>query len=145
MREIKFRAWDKLTSDWVIRNGVQLSGDDDTFGCLWGDDLFSESSANDEMRFEYKPENVELMQYTGLKDKNGKEIYEKDCLGGVYEGLYIDYCDSCKQFQLFNCLEECMACIGDVHWFEVVGYEDFEIIGNRFENPELLSDILIDE
>lgn len=84
-----------------------------------------------------------LMQCTGLKDKNGKLIYEGDILGGTYGNLYVHYCDSCKQFQLKANDYGCIACEGDVHWYELVESEDeneLEVIGNIYENPELLED-----
>jgi uncharacterized phage protein (TIGR01671 family) len=68
MREIKFRAWDKMNKNmlwslWVNGNGtmrVSPTGNPDKFICLESSDRF------------------EVMQYTGLKDKNGKDIYEGD-------------------------------------------------------------------
>ena len=88
-------------------------------------------------------DNTVLMQCTGLKDKNGKLIYEGDILGGSYGNLYIHYCDECMQFQLKAKDYGCMACEGDVHWCEVVESEDeneLEVIGNIYENPERLED-----
>ena len=84
-----------------------------------------------------------VMQCTGLKDKNGKLIYEGDILGGTYGNLYVHYCDSCKQFELKANDYGCMACEGDVHWYEVVESEDeneLEVVGNIYENRELLED-----
>lgn len=81
-------------------------------------------------------------QYTGLTDKNGKEIYEGDILGGMFEGCYIGWCDTTKSFELFNCYEHyCMACDGDILWCELSDSDiDLEVIGNIHENPELLGD-----
>ena len=81
-------------------------------------------------------------QCTGLKDKNGKLIYEGDILGGIYHG-YIEYCDECKCFQLKVKDYGCLACEGDLHWYELVEAEEqneLEVIGNIYENPELLED-----
>ena len=83
-----------------------------------------------------------VMQCTGLKDKNGKLIYEGDILGGIYHG-YIAYCPECKCFQLFVKDYGCLACEGDLHWYELVEAEEqneLEVIGNIYENKELLND-----
>lgn len=80
-------------------------------------------------------------QCTGLKDKNGKLIYEGDILGGTYENLDIFYCPQCMQFELHCKGYGCMSCNGDVHWSEVVeDNNELEVIGNIYENKELLED-----
>lgn len=93
--------------------------------------------------FEYYVNNsdiIETMQCTRLKDKNGKLIYEGDILGGIYHG-YIEYCNECKCFQLKVKDYGCLACGGDLHWYELVEAEEqneLEVIGNIYENKELL-------
>lgn len=82
-----------------------------------------------------------VMQCTGLKTKYGRLIYEGDILGGIFEGCVVHWCNKCKQFELavkYRGQFECMACEGDVHWYEVVVDDELEVIGNIYENKELL-------
>ncbi|MES0444931.1 MAG: YopX family protein [Desulfobacterales bacterium] len=68
MREIKFRAWDKTGECMVPWNAMtQTAFNDNKMNLLY--DIMCGHRLN-----------VELMQYTGLKDKNGKEIYEGDII-----------------------------------------------------------------
>ena len=64
MREYKFRAWDKENESMIYPKGILFDGRVVNFGCGVLEAF----------------EGYEIMQYTGLKDKNGKEIYEGDKL-----------------------------------------------------------------
>ncbi|WP_130067774.1 YopX family protein [Bacillus albus] len=80
---------------------------------------------------EQRPFNV--MQYTGLKDKNGKEIYEGDILefsGNVVALGIVKYNENFATFQ---------ACNGNSGWlFGNESGTNIEILGNIYENPELV-------
>jgi uncharacterized phage protein (TIGR01671 family) len=73
-------------------------------------------------------EEFELMQFTGLLDKNGKEIYEGDILA-----LVNGYCDVVK-------FERSAWRWNDGHNILGVSWnlESFEVLGNIYENPELM-------
>jgi len=105
-REIKFRAWDdkegKMWNPVVGHDGVLMTG---TGLGTW---------------VTYPAYEDPLMQYTGLKDKNGKEIYEGDV---VYVAGYGDYNVEFPFIELYEAIFE-----GDIG----------EIKGNIYENPELL-------
>lgn len=135
MRELKFRAWNTVRNCWTSR--VELDGG-------WGKPMFIHGEIENDGG--YQTDNTIIEQYTGLKDKNGKEIYEGDILGGIYERGYIAYCDKCKQFQYIDADMGCMRCLGEVCWLDMVGSEregDLEVIGNIHENQDLLGDIIV--
>lgn len=72
-----------------------------------------------------------LMQYTGLKDKDGKEIYEEDIVKGIfYQGK--------PEISTVKWLEKGAAFIFFGYPMNVHGLHDVEVIGNIYENPELL-------
>lgn len=127
MRELKFRGWDKKRKRMFVATTINASG--------------SVSVFMDDGLYLLPAEQVELMQYTGLKDKNGKEIYVGDIVRAEDDAHYL---------------------VGVVEWNEDYGkYEviynqisgnsfDFEgdngysvansckVIGNIYEKPELL-------
>lgn len=106
MRCIKFRGWDNGDKVMVYN-------------------LNSLSLFDGELR----PNGYVLMQYTGLKDKNGKDIYDGDIF--VHE----KYINDPTQYTLMV-WKECTS-----EPFSIRHYDDPEyyvVIGNKYENPELL-------
>ena len=105
MREIKFRAW-----GWD--------------GAMSYDDL-----PGDALRWKYRDGQAvdAIMQYTGLKDKNGKEIYEGDIVSAGRQGV-------CPVEFAYGgwCLH------GSVSFVSLFSDVDIELLGNIYENPELL-------
>lgn len=121
MRELRFRAWNKYHKK--MYNVYELNFDNDIAGC---------QSMDHRSTHTFGFIDLELMQYTGLKDKNGVEIYEGDILdfdeiewGGELDPEIVPAIDklignwsmhgSCAD------ISECRA-----------------VIGNIYENPELL-------
>lgn len=121
MREIKFRAWESETELGKLGN----------------------MSYNQEFCFAMilHPDGIELMQYTGLKDKNGKEIYEGDILLGhpyCFNPVIVYWEQGQCGWEVKDCFDNVYSHFIDWSGEGDLGYQPFEIIGNIYENPELL-------
>ena len=126
MREIKFRAWDNKEKKMNYDVGI-YTGYNECIVVEWAD-------GKEYFELENQSE-LEIMQCTGLKDKNNKEIYEGDIvklkvnfgLGDTYINVLVVFENGGFKYK-----------IGDLS--EYIGSREFdvEVIGNKFENPELL-------
>lgn len=127
MREIKFRAWDKEHKRWTnysIADDLPRFYDKHT-GC-WKTDK--------------KGKRFILCQYTGLKDFNGKEIYEGDIVrefGNDYTPVFTKGIYMALNIEQFKYQEEHRQFSTQ---FNVVWKNGCEILGNIYENPELVTD-----
>lgn len=122
MREIKFRAWNKNLKKMYKIGQITLEKG------TWNYEPDNREYIG--MSIPYQPSFV-LMQYTGLKDKNGKEIYEGDIVtcGDKNIKYLIEWQDTGLKGRQWNN----SSYIGLKYW-----QKDLEVIGNEFDNPELL-------
>lgn len=131
MRTIKFRAWDKENKAMVELRTVE-SWSDGSYICRPKDAKLQPIVAYTEPS-EYTSI---IMQFTGLLDKNGKEIYEGDIvktwLNRVSENKYIHQVVFAK-----NGFKLQYPHIEDIYE-ELDCRDNIEVIGNLYENPELL-------
>ena len=134
MRDIKFRVFDEGKMEFV--------------DAMDWDNKYKVLTCNTEERkiFRFDPDTLKLMQYTGLKDKSGVEIYEGDILN--YTGTACPHCH-----RIADVMSNYHA---EIRWdseyahFEAYSHnyddtlsaddwtENMVIIGNIYENPELL-------
>ena len=144
MREIKFRAWDKLNKE-----------------------MFNVESINFQERKVYRDivsyrnfNDIELMQYTGMKDVTEKEIYEGDVVKLIHTGIEIsaDRLEDLKRFVgiikyengIFKIVKTEKSLIESKYFemeqkkvSEIFIYSklyDLEVVGNIYENPELIKE-----
>ncbi|MDU0328609.1 YopX family protein [Paenibacillus sp. 3LSP] len=152
MREYKFRAWNKEYNVMIQAESFQLcqmwiSGIGEVFEIGEWSDYGGGGKTEDDCSDQYI-----LMQYTGLKDRNGNDIYEGDILKITFDQSYVDKpfyigvvtYQAYEGYPAFD-LEPWVDCdMNALSWLKsesdpsVVSYE---VIGNRFDNPELLEEV----
>ena len=145
MRDIKLRAWLKSEKQ-MWHNPYFPKGINADYLCVDGD-------------WGHSRDNVILMQYTGLKDKNNKEIYEGDILAVKDYSTNVITDDGQGPQEQFNHITQVYYSkgqwlvnikeSGDIVYsgtinlhhllFDLVGKDNIEVIGNKYENLELLS------
>lgn len=128
-REIKFRAWDEAKKAWIPgADGFHILGESMLLGGLFQD---------------YKIEdlnNIVLMQYTGLKDKDGVEIYEGDICNFLYEInnmneiVTVAWNPSLMGWRFEN------PTYISIRALTITNSGTLKVIGNIHDNPELMGD-----
>ena len=106
LREIKFRVWDSISKAFHYWGNIQNNNFND-----------------------FDLEHYTLLQFTGLKDINGRDIYEGDvCKYKNYKGV-VSY-----EFRGYQCKPK------NHNGLDVLSYREdlIEVIGNIYQNPELL-------
>jgi len=143
-RIIKFRAWDKKNKQWLLGYELPNLGGFSLMGEVM---MMGEWAALLSSRFN-DLDNIEVMQFTGLLDKSGKEIYEGDLVRMKQENwnyaehlMCIEWSDRYASFQamVVSTLGNApgTAKVGVPYSMEVSS-KNGEVIGNIFENPTLL-------
>jgi uncharacterized phage protein (TIGR01671 family) len=133
MREIKFRVWDKKNKriDYVYKI---------FYGEITGKLLAIETSD----KYLQEVNEFVLMQYTGLKDKNGNEIYEGDIVKAIFKGGYNSGYSRDWHTEKVKYLEYRGGYypMTDCEMYRETDAQNvissIEVIGNVYENPELL-------
>ena len=121
MREIEFRAWRKDEKKMIDVKAID-----------WDEDgnIFSVNYPEGKSYSGYDSDNIELMQYTGRIDKNGKKIFDKDVVklkGYLWEVYWSDE-ESC--FKIKNKFDDL--------FLTKFKEKALEVVGNIYENKELL-------
>ena len=125
MREIKFRAWDTVGNQWLWITGFETAETSKSDGYTL-DGIFHNGDY-------VGKEGIVLMQYTGLKDRHGQEIYEGDILRDDEMGLnVVRWEDGSFWLEMFyEGGQSLMEHLSDYN-------EVCEVIGNIYEHPHLL-------
>lgn len=124
MREIKFRAWLKEHKSMI--DVMEIDIDNQTIFYYWFGDH--------DGRFE-NFNKIDLMQYTGLEDKNNKEIYEGDIIKFLNSIFEVIWCNEKASFMLKN--KEYKEFLNFIY----ENNNGMEIVGNIYQNLELYEEV----
>jgi hypothetical protein len=122
-KEIKFRAWHNGLNQMLPNIQNHIGNDGWAFGQLLN-----------------SPDNIPVMQYSGVKDINSKEIYENDVvkINEAQRRYVVKFHNGC--FKLFHADPK----LNDMIWGAIERVSELlwslEVVGNIYENPELLSE-----
>lgn len=143
LREIKFRAWDNKKKEWLLGYEMPNLGGFSLFGeCV----LFGEwSNILNQYLFDRDGHNADdliVMQLTGLKDKDGKEIYEGDIVSYKKHDRYLlnDFVGEVR-WATPGYLIKCPTKYIDLSRVDELQrdlLDHLEVVGNIYENPDLL-------
>jgi len=124
MREIKFRIWNVDTNRWLTKTALKLSFLQDIFY-----NLFVNKNLN----------SIIIQQYIGVVDKNGVEICEGDLINFSWQVGHKEFHENKNQEVFYS--NECASFVFGkdmIAMLDRVVYDTLEVVGNVFENPELL-------
>ena len=131
MRSIKFKVWDSKRKEWLHKYPFALYGETTLMGYM-----DTRESDNSHVLCEELKDLIPC-QYTGLKDKNGVEIYEGDVvLYNLRKDRYVVIFEKGKFLARGGLLTGSKSSYSDIDsfWFS----STIKIIGSIHENPELL-------
>lgn len=143
MREIKFRGKSLVTGEWLfgslINNAFFQSNNGSPIPYILDTDKFEYDSFED---IAYQLDEFEVLaetvgQYTGLDDKNGREIY----VGDILEEIGTDVYRYIVHWNVTNATYDFVDIITDETFHgDDIHFEKSEVIGNIYENPDLVGD-----
>jgi uncharacterized phage protein (TIGR01671 family) len=145
-REIRFRGWDKEYENMYLNAYpfehlvyVEMHDDDYTFQQF----KHKMEVVNGKYFYFIVAKDIELMQYTGLLDCNGKEIWEGDIVRWkIWSPSAKDEYDITEKYILAS-VEYVRGCFYARERMQIIGtiepHRKIEVIGNVYENPELIS------
>lgn len=138
MREIKFRAWDRERQRMLHFGEPCLNTNSPTtYLCFPMIDESGKEVYDPDSMWDSPDDRMVMLEYTGLKDKNGKEIYEGDIV--QFTAFKVIMRQEVSWGAIFHETQ-----MGDTHsgaGFEIMDLSDpstCEVIGNRYQNPELI-------
>lgn len=132
-RDIKFRLWSKIGKKFIETDNPDLDFVINNNGYLYSIEYcYGETCILPQM-------DTEVLQFTGLKDRNGKEIYEGDILkyNFPYDGRLkhvssVKFLETEASFGIKDRYEN------EIPLYRIAANNYFEVIGNIYENEELL-------
>jgi uncharacterized phage protein (TIGR01671 family) len=129
MREFKFRAWEIDSQEMFYPD---TTNNNEYFFSGFMEGFLIVATSPYSSKYDYV-----IMQYTGLKDKNVKEIYEGDILRlDAHQDFFVDFHEGCFVCRSTNRIQKINWAPASLRLLIEKGYE---VIGNIYDNPDLIT------
>ncbi|WP_071133864.1 YopX family protein [Millionella massiliensis] len=136
MREIKFRGKSLETGEWIFGDLIENQGRFFIYKAS-SETTFKDDDDGQIVLVAKEVDQKTVGQYTGLKDKNGKDVWEGDIVMLEYNDE--DYPSPTYPFVIvFSYGAFCIAEDKETPWAPIYDHGIMELIGNLWDNPELL-------
>lgn len=121
-REFKFRFWNRREGKYYFP--------ETSLSVFWNDNL---KKSGVYLEHDYECYDFDIEQYTGLKDKNGKEIYEGDWISSRFYPSTPNLFSECEVFYNSEVASFCLRVNSESKFFTPIMGKDIEVIGNIHE------------
>jgi len=121
--ELKFKVWNKVKKKMYSSGSLSFSKERHSFV------IFADKEIGT-----YKDDDIEILQYTGQKDDNNKEVYQRDIIE-VEDSRYVVIWDNNRGGWSYTDVERRIRTVG----FGRTEANNCTVVGNEFDTPELLN------
>lgn len=133
---LKFKVWDNVNKCWADLTGLAIDCQTGELCCSWVDALYVNNECRDAKDFT-------IVRFTGLLDKAGVEIYEGDILPALHTtgSVIVVYDAGLASFELQDRADDSYSYsehLLDLSGENDLGYNPWEVLGNIWEQPELV-------
>jgi uncharacterized phage protein (TIGR01671 family) len=138
MRDIKFRAWDLIGSKMRGVSFIEYDATGEICNvALQSGARNTKQGYHDPFEERENGEDLHLLQYTGLKDENGREVYEGDIVFDDDQNWEVAYVGESLGVTRAAFMLDTWSAMG-FHTFKGMPEDTYEVIGNIYENADLM-------
>lgn len=135
VRQHKFKAWDKKRKRMYEVLHLHFNKFEGNWATVKGYDIIAQK----DIHIQIQPQDIELLEFTGLEDNNGTEIYEGDILSTIHENGIDEFIDTFKIVWDIDKAGFMVEYFNDEEYCNLEELPDCRVIGNIYEDGGFLA------